>query len=126
MPKGVPARVQVLGRPRTYTFTEIAEGTGLSLSLISRVLRGQRSLTEYAQARLAEFFEITVEQLRTPGMVTQKPRPVYRPRRVVARARHGSLYRPPLRTWEAAVREAEAMNAEPFVWTPPSSEDQEH
>ena len=116
MPKGVPYRVQVLGRPRTYTFTEIAEGTGLSLSLISRVLRGQRSLSEYAQSRLAEFFDITIEQLCTPGMVTQQRRPVCRPGRIVARADRGSPYRPPLRTREMAMREAEAMDAEPFDW----------
>lgn len=109
MPKGVPYRIQVAGQgSRSYTFTEIAEGTGLSLSLVSLVLRGKRPLSEYAQPRLAEFFGITIEQLGTPGTLTAVTPPVYRPGRIVARARRGSLYRPPLRTWETAMREMES------------------
>jgi len=53
----VPFRVSAEGKDsRTYTFTEIADGTGMSLSIVSLVLRGLRPLTPYTQARLATFF----------------------------------------------------------------------
>lgn len=67
MPRGVPYRVQVTGKDAsTYTFTQIAEGTGLSLALISLIMRNKRPVSEYAQPRLAEFFGISIEQLCTP------------------------------------------------------------
>ena len=96
MPRGVPYRMQVVGRgSRTFTFTEIAAGTGLSLSLVSLMLRGKRPVSEYAQPRLAKFFGITIEQLRTPGTITAQTPPVRRIR-VVGRIRPDSRYRPPV------------------------------
>jgi transcriptional regulator with XRE-family HTH domain len=89
--------VQVLGRgSRTYTFTEIAAGTGVSLSAISLVLRGKCPLSAYLQPRLAEFFGISIEQLLTPGTLTAQVPPVRRLGRAVGRVRPNSLYRPPV------------------------------
>lgn len=97
MPRGVPYGVQVLGKgTRTYTFTEIAAGTGLSLSLVSLMLRGKRPVSEYAQPRLAKFLGITVEQLRTPGTITEQVPPVRPLGRAVGRIQPGSFYRPPV------------------------------
>ncbi len=77
MPRGVPYRVQVMGKgTRTYTFTEIAQGTGLSLALVSLLMRGKRPLSEYAQPRLAEFFGISIEQLLTPGNIRVNTPPI--------------------------------------------------
>jgi len=76
---------------RTYTFTEIAQGTGLSLALISLVMRGKRPVSEYAQPRLAEFFGISMEQLRTPGTITVQLPPVRPLGRVVGRI-HRNFY----------------------------------
>jgi transcriptional regulator with XRE-family HTH domain len=86
MPRGVPYRVQVMGKGmRTYTFTEIADGTGLSLALVSLVLREKLPVSEYAQSRLAEFFGISIEQFLTPGTITAQVPPVRRPGRLVGR-----------------------------------------
>jgi transcriptional regulator with XRE-family HTH domain len=94
MPRGVPYRVQVAGRGRTYTLTEIAAGTGLSLSLVSLVLRGKRPVSEYVQPRLAQFFGVSIEQLRTPGTITTLTPPVRPLGRIVGRIHPGSTYRP--------------------------------
>ena len=92
MPKGVPYRVQIAGKgTRAYTFTEIAHGTGLSLSLVSLIMRGKRTLSNYAQARLAQFFGISIEQLRTPGTITAQTPPVRPLGRVVYR-KHRDFY----------------------------------
>jgi transcriptional regulator with XRE-family HTH domain len=99
MPKGVPYRVQV--GARIYTFTEVAFGSGLSLSLISLVLRGKRPVSAYAQARLAEFFGITIEQLWTPGTITVQLPPV-RPLGRVIRIRRGSSGPPVLDRYAAS------------------------
>src|SRR4051794_36567355 len=59
VPRGVPYRVQISGRGvRTYTFSEIASGSGLSLSLVSLIMRRKRPISEYAQQRLADFFGV--------------------------------------------------------------------
>jgi transcriptional regulator with XRE-family HTH domain len=85
--------VQVAGRgSHTYTFTDIALGSGLSLSLVSLVLRNKRPASEYVQQRLAEFFGITIEQLRTPGTLTAHVPPVRRLVRI-GRVRPRSRYR---------------------------------
>ena len=92
MARGVPSRVKVLGNgTRTYTFTEVAAGTGLSLSLVSLVLRGKRTLTEYSQSRLAMFFGIN-----SAGTITVETPPVRPVGRVVARVHADSPYRPPV------------------------------
>ena len=97
MPKGVPYRVQVIGRStRTSTFTEIAQGAGLSLALVSLVMRGKRPVSEYAQPRLAEFFGISIEQLGTPGTFQVNTPPVRPLGRIVGRIHPGSPYRPPV------------------------------
>jgi len=86
MPKGVPYRVKVFGNgTRTYTFTGIANGTGLSLSLVSLTLRGKRPVSEYAQPRLANFFGITIEQLGTSGSITAQVPPGRRVGRAIGR-----------------------------------------
>jgi transcriptional regulator with XRE-family HTH domain len=93
MPKGVPYRVQVAGKgPRTYTFTEIAFGTGLSLSLVSLVLRGKRPASWYAQLRLAEFFGIPVGQLRTQGTIRVELPPVRPAGRIISRRIRRPIY----------------------------------
>jgi hypothetical protein len=114
MPRGVRSRIQVGTGTRTYTFTEIAAGTGLSLPLISLVLRGKRPLSDYAQPRLAKFFGITIEQLRTPGTITAQVPPVRPLGRAIGRIHPGSPYRPPVLGRDAqsellrAVQESEA------------------
>jgi len=93
MPRGVPYCIQVLGKgTRSYTFTEIAAGTGLSLSLISLVMHGKRPVSEYVQPRLAEFFGISIDELRTPGIFIAQTLPVRRLGRVVGRIRPDSPY----------------------------------
>lgn len=79
MPKGVRSRIQVGAETRTYTFREIADGTGLSLALVSLVFRGKRPVTPYAQNRLAAFFKRSVEALFAPGAIRDNTPPV-RPR----------------------------------------------
>jgi transcriptional regulator with XRE-family HTH domain len=71
---------------------EIADGVGMDISLISRVMRAERPISEYLQPRLAEFFGITVEQLRTPGAITMQTLPVRRLGRVVGRIDRHSYY----------------------------------
>jgi transcriptional regulator with XRE-family HTH domain len=83
MPRGVPSRIQAGTIPQTYTMREIADGVGMSVSLISRVMRGERPISEYLQPRLAEFFGVTIEQLRTPGTITAQTPPVRHSGRVV-------------------------------------------
>jgi transcriptional regulator with XRE-family HTH domain len=104
--------------PRTYTFTEIAAGTGLSLSLVSLILRGKRPLSEYAQPRLADFFGISIEQLLTPGTITAQVPPVRRLGRIVGRVRPNSLYRPPVLDRYAASQMFETPDCEPFLPCP--------
>ena len=75
MPRGVPYRVQVLGKgSRTYTFTEIADGTGLSLSIVSLVMRSLRPPTPYIQARLCAFLGIGEGEPYTINVSTPQPR----------------------------------------------------
>jgi transcriptional regulator with XRE-family HTH domain len=74
MPKGVPYRVQVMGKGTcTYTLTEIAAGTGLSISLISLILRGKRPVTTYVGSRLAAFFGISRDEPFTINVETPRP-----------------------------------------------------
>ena len=88
--KGVPYRVQVEGKgPRTYTFTEIAYGTGLSLSIVSLMLRGLRPLTPYTQGRIKAFFGISPEETCTINVSTPQPRVKGR---IVARIHRHSYY----------------------------------
>jgi transcriptional regulator with XRE-family HTH domain len=94
--------VQVLGKEsRSYTFTEVAFGSGLSLSLISLILRGRRPVSAYAETRLAEFFGITIEQLWTPGTITVQVPPV-RPLGRVIRIRRGSSGPPVVDSYAAS------------------------
>jgi len=83
--------VQVAGKgTRPCTFTEIAAGTGLSLSLVSLIFNGKRPITPYAATRLASFFGISIEELFTPGMIAvETPRP---PGRIVGRMPRHSCY----------------------------------
>ena len=74
MPRGVPYRVQLAGKPRTYTFTEIADGTGLSLALVSRVMRGEWPVSLYTQDRLRAFFGIPDGESCTINVGTPPPR----------------------------------------------------
>jgi hypothetical protein len=91
MPRGVPYRVQVVGRgSRTFTFTEIAAGTGLSLSAISLILRRKRPISEYAQTRLAEFFRITGGESWVINVDTPPARPLGR---VVYRIHPNTVHR---------------------------------
>lgn len=101
MPRGVPYRVQVLGKgSRTYTFTEIAAGTGLSLALVSLIFNRKRRITPYAATRLAIFFQITIEQLFTPDTITVET-PSARPLgRIVGRVRPHSHYRLAVPNWD--------------------------
>jgi transcriptional regulator with XRE-family HTH domain len=69
---------------------QVADCVGVSLSLISRVIRGERPISEYLQPRLAEFFGITVEELLTPGCVTVQIPPVRRLGRIVYRIHPGT------------------------------------
>jgi transcriptional regulator with XRE-family HTH domain len=79
MPKGVPYRVHVEGRESpAYTLTEIADGTGLSLSLVSLIVCGKRPITNYAQARLAAFFAIPIGE--TCAIRVETPQPRFRPK----------------------------------------------
>jgi len=64
----------VAGRPRTHTFTEIADGTGLSLALVSRVLRGEWPMSSYTQDRLKAFFRIPDGEPCTINVSTPQPR----------------------------------------------------
>lgn len=106
--------MQVAGKgTRTYTFTEIADGTGLSLSLVSLILRGKRPVSEYAQPRLAEFFGISIEQLLTPGTITVRTPPARPLGRIVGRIRPGSPYWPPVRDRDIALRRLEALESDP-------------
>jgi hypothetical protein len=86
--------VHVMGRgTRTYTFTEIAAGTGLSLSLISLILRRKRPISGYAQTRLVAFFRIAGGESWVINVDTPPARPLGR---AVGRVRPNSLYRPPV------------------------------
>ena len=114
MPRGVPYRVQVLGKgTRTYTLTEIADGTGLSLALVSKIFNRKLPITPYAATRLAEFFGISIEQLFTAGTIVVVTPPVRRLGRIVYRIRPGSPYRPPARDWHTALQQLEALESEP-------------
>ena len=104
--------MQVEGKgSRTYTFTEIATGTGLSLPLVSLILRRKRPISAYAEARLREFFGLGPEDPCTINVNTPPVRPVGR---AVYRIHRGSTYRPPFRDWRTAMREAAAMDSEPL------------
>src|SRR6266567_7579611 len=94
MPRGVPSRVLIEGGgSRAHTFTEIADGTGLSLSLVSLVMRGMRPVSPYAQARLAAFFRISIEELLTPGTIKVYTPPTRPARgRIVGYMRRPSYY----------------------------------
>jgi transcriptional regulator with XRE-family HTH domain len=84
--------VQVMGKgPRTCcTFTEIANGIGMSVSIVSLILRGKRPISEYAKRRLAAFFGVSAGESFTINVCTPPPRP---PRgRLVGRIRPGSPY----------------------------------
>jgi hypothetical protein len=83
--------VQVAGKgTRPYTFTEIAAGTGLSLSLVSLIFSRKRPITSYAAERLSRFWGISVEQLFTPGTITvETPCPLGR---IVGRMPRHSCY----------------------------------
>lgn len=119
MPKGVPYRVQVEGRgSRTYTFTEIAHGTGLSLALVSRVLRQQWPMSLYFQGRLKTFFAVPDGESCTINVSTPPARPLGR---IVARFHRGAANRPP--SLESALRELQTMK--PFSFTPPTSKPQD-
>ena len=114
MPRGVPYRVQLAGGgTRTYTFTEIADGTGLSLALVSRIIRGQWPMSSYAQDRLRAFFGIRDAEPCNLNVSTPQPRVRGR---VVYRTRPGSNYRPPFRDRDTALRELEALESE--SWPP--------
>ena len=114
MPKGVPFRVQVAGRGmRTYTLTEIAAGSGLSLPLVSLIFGRRRRITPYAAERLASFFQISIEELFTEGtfnIQTPAPRPLGR---MVGRIHPGSSYRPPVLDRDAQARLLETLQREP-------------
>ena len=78
MPRGVRSRIQVGTGTRTYTFRKIADGAGLSISLVSLLLRGRRPVSPYAQT-LATFFRMSVEELLTPGTIKVHPPRLRRP-----------------------------------------------
>ncbi|SRR5713226_9159586 len=69
MPRGVRSRIQVGTGTRTYSFREIAEGAGLSLSLVSLIFNRKRRITPYAAMRLTSFLGISIEQLFTAGTI---------------------------------------------------------
>ncbi len=83
--------MQVAGKgTRPCTFTEIAAGTGLSLSLVSLIFNGRRSITPSAGERLAKYLGISIEELFTPGTITvETPRPLGR---IVGRMPRHSCY----------------------------------
>ena len=90
VPRGIPYRIRIEGKgPRSYTLTEIADGTGLSLSIVSLMLRGLRPLTPYTQARLAAFFGIGAGELCAINVSTPQPRVKGR---IVARIHRHSYY----------------------------------
>lgn len=75
---------------RPCTFTEIAAGTGLSLSLVSLIFSGKRPITPHAATRLTSFLGISIEELFTPGTITvETPRPLGR---IVGRVPRHSCY----------------------------------
>ena len=94
MPRGVPSRIQVGAARRTYTFREIANGTGLSISLVSLIFRGKRPVSPYAQNRLAAFFEISVKQLLAPDTIRACALPVRPMGRVVGWIHYNGVLRP--------------------------------
>jgi transcriptional regulator with XRE-family HTH domain len=88
MPSGVPSRIQV--GARTYTLREIADGTGLSTSLVCLIFNQKRPITPYAATRLTSFFRISIEELFTPGTITVHTPPVRRPLGRIVYIRHRS------------------------------------
>lgn len=68
MARGIPSEIQV--GARTYTCRQIADGAGLSLSLVSLIFRAKRPVSPAVQTRLATFFRLSVEQLFAPGTIT--------------------------------------------------------
>jgi transcriptional regulator with XRE-family HTH domain len=105
--------VQVLGKgSRTYTFTEIAAGTGLSLALVSKIFNGKLRITTYAAERLAGFLGITVEQLTPETIVVATP-PARPLGRAVGRRRRNSPYRPPVLDRHASPRSVGPQESEP-------------
>ena len=76
MPRGIPSEIQV--GPRTYSCRQIADGAGLSISLISLIFCGKRPVSPYAQT-LATFFRMSVEELLTPGTIKVHPPRLRRP-----------------------------------------------
>jgi len=75
---GIPSEIQVRGR--TYTCRQIASGTRLHISLISRIFNGKRKPSLYTAQRLANFFGISIEELLTVANV-QVRMPHFPPRR---------------------------------------------
>lgn len=75
MPRGVCCQIGVRTNA-TYSLSEIAVGTGLSVALVSLIFSGRRPATPYAQARLATFFGISNEELLTPGTIRNYIAPV--------------------------------------------------
>jgi transcriptional regulator with XRE-family HTH domain len=114
MPRGIPSEIQV--GPRTYSCRQIADGAGLSISLISLIFCGKRPVSPYAQTRLATFFRMSVEELLTPGTIKVHPPRLRRPLgRAVYRITPNTVFpygRPPVRDRDAALRLLEGLESE--------------
>jgi len=116
MARGVPSEIRV--GPRTYTCRQIADGTGLDISLISRIFRGQRPLSEYSSNLLAGFFGISIEVVA--GIVdVQIHRPPRLPRplgRAVYRITPNTMFlfgRPPVLDRYTSSQSVEPQESEP-------------
>src|ERR1700730_918029 len=116
MPRGVRSRIQVGTGSRTYTCRQIADGAGLSISLVSLIFRGKRPVSPYAQTRPATFFKMSVEELVAPGTIKVHPPRLRRPLgRAVYRITPNTVFpygRPPILDRDAALRLREGLESE--------------
>src|SRR5260370_2288570 len=84
MPRGIPSDIKV--GSRTYTCRQIADGAGLHISLVSRIVRGKRATSLYTAHRLASFFRISIDQVLAEVNVQVRMPRFPRPRgRIVGR-----------------------------------------
>jgi len=113
MPRGVRSRIQVGTGTRTYSFREIAEGAGLSLSLVSLIFNRKRRITPYGAMRLTSFLGISIEQLFTPVTIVVATPPVRPVGRIIGRIRPGSPYRPHVLNRYPSSRSVEPQESKP-------------
>ncbi|NQX49591.1 helix-turn-helix transcriptional regulator [Paenibacillus tritici] len=65
--KRMGMRVRAFRKLKGYTQQELADSVGISLAVLGAVERGNRRLEDQILNKIADFLEITVEELAHPA-----------------------------------------------------------